>query len=103
MSKKSKKKGKKNKRGKEGPSGKTSASLDLRAVEIPPRPRPLKAGEIRAMRATLGSIAMNAVRTARIELGDVVAVIGLGLVGQLVAQLVRLQGGVAVGIDLNGT
>src|SRR5437764_14153805 len=38
--------------------------------------------------ATLGAIAMNAVRTARIELGDVVAVIGLGLVGQLVAQLV---------------
>ena len=52
--------------------------------------------------ATLGSIAMNAVRTARIELGDVVAVIGLGLVGQLVAQLVRQQGGVVVGIDLNG-
>jgi predicted dehydrogenase len=52
--------------------------------------------------ATLGSIAMNAVRTAHIELGDVVAVIGLGLVGQLVAQLVRLQGGVVVGIDLNG-
>jgi len=51
--------------------------------------------------ATLGSIAMNAVRTARIELGDVVAVIGLGLVGQLVAQLVRAQGGVVVGIDLN--
>ncbi len=51
--------------------------------------------------ATLGSIAMNAVRTARIELGDVVAVIGLGLVGQLVAQLVRQQGGVVVGIDLN--
>lgn len=52
--------------------------------------------------ATLGAIAMNAVRTARIELGDVVAVIGLGLVGQLVAQLVRLQGGVVIGIDLNG-
>ena len=51
--------------------------------------------------ATLGSIAMNAVRTARIEMGDVVAVIGLGLVGQLVAQLVRVQGGVVVGIDLN--
>ena len=51
--------------------------------------------------ATLGSIAMNAVRTARIELGDVVAVIGLGLVGQLVAQLVRAHGGVVVGIDLN--
>lgn len=50
--------------------------------------------------ATLGSIAMNCVRTANIGIGDNVAVIGLGLVGQLVAQLVRLQGGVALGIDL---
>jgi predicted dehydrogenase len=50
--------------------------------------------------ATLGSIAMNAVRTANIGLGDVVAVIGLGLVGQLVAQLVKLQGGVVMAIDL---
>jgi len=50
--------------------------------------------------ATLGSIAMNAVRTAGIGLGDVVAVLGLGLVGQLIAQLVRLQGGVVIGIDL---
>ena len=37
---------------------------------------------------------------ARIELGEYVAVIGLGLVGQLVAQLVRLQGGVVMAIDL---
>ncbi len=50
--------------------------------------------------ATLGSIAMNAVRTANIGLGDVVAVIGLGLVGQLVAQLVKLQGGFVIAIDL---
>ena len=50
--------------------------------------------------ATLGSIALNAVRIAQVGLGDVVAVIGLGLVGQLVTQLVKLQGGVAVGIDL---
>ena len=50
--------------------------------------------------ATLGSIAMNAVRTANIGLGDVVAVIGLGLVGQLVAQLAKLQGGVVIAIDL---
>jgi predicted dehydrogenase/threonine dehydrogenase-like Zn-dependent dehydrogenase len=49
---------------------------------------------------TLGSIALNAVRTAGIGVGDVVAVIGLGLVGQLVAQLVRLQGGVVVALDL---
>ena len=49
---------------------------------------------------TLGSIALNAVRTAEIGIGDVVAVIGLGLVGQLVAQLVRNQGGVVIAIDL---
>jgi predicted dehydrogenase len=50
--------------------------------------------------ATLGSIAMNAVRIARIGLGDTVAVIGLGLVGQLIAQLARLQGGRVVAVDL---
>lgn len=50
--------------------------------------------------STLGSIAMNAVRIAEIGLGERVAVIGLGLLGQLVAQLVRLQGGVVMGIDL---
>jgi predicted dehydrogenase len=49
---------------------------------------------------TLGSIAMNAVRNARIELGDSVAVIGLGLVGQLVAQLARLHGARVIAIDL---
>lgn len=50
--------------------------------------------------STLGSIAMNAVRNARIEIGDVVAVIGLGLVGQLICQLARLQGGVVIAVDL---
>jgi predicted dehydrogenase/threonine dehydrogenase-like Zn-dependent dehydrogenase len=49
---------------------------------------------------TLGSIAMNAVRISRIELGDTVVVMGLGLVGQLVAQLVRLQGGTVIAVDL---
>lgn len=49
---------------------------------------------------TLGSIAMNSVRIAEIGVGDVVAVIGLGLVGQLIAQLVRIQGGVVVAIDM---
>ena len=52
--------------------------------------------------ATLGSIAMNGVRTAGIGLGDSVAVIGQGLVGQLVGQLARLQGGVVTAIDLRG-
>jgi predicted dehydrogenase len=50
--------------------------------------------------ATLGAIAMNAVRQAEIQIGDTVAVVGLGLVGQIVAQLVRQQGGNVIGIDL---
>jgi len=49
---------------------------------------------------TLGSIAMNSVRIAQIGLGETVVVVGLGLVGQLVAQLARLQGGVVMAIDL---
>jgi len=50
--------------------------------------------------ATLGSIALNGVRIANISLGEKVAVIGLGLVGQLIAQLVRLQGGIVIATDL---
>ena len=49
---------------------------------------------------TLGSIALNSVRISEIGVGDVVAVIGLGLVGQLVVQLARLQGAQVIGIDL---
>lgn len=49
---------------------------------------------------TLGSIAINAIRTAQLGLGDIVAVIGLGLVGQIIAQLAKLQGCVVIGVDL---
>ncbi len=49
---------------------------------------------------TLGSIALNAVRIANISLGEKVAVIGLGLVGQLTAQLAHLQGGFVIATDL---
>jgi predicted dehydrogenase len=50
--------------------------------------------------ATLGSIAMNAVRVANIGLGERVGVLGLGLVGQLIAQLVTVQGGSVMAVDL---
>src|SRR5438876_6228556 len=49
---------------------------------------------------TLGSIALNGVRIAKISLGERVAVIGLGLVGQLITQLARLQGGFIIATDL---
>jgi predicted dehydrogenase/threonine dehydrogenase-like Zn-dependent dehydrogenase len=50
--------------------------------------------------STLGSIALNAVRIGNIGLGDSVVVIGLGLVGQLAAQLARLQGAMVIATDL---
>jgi predicted dehydrogenase/threonine dehydrogenase-like Zn-dependent dehydrogenase len=50
--------------------------------------------------STIGSIALNAVRIANIGLGEHVVVIGLGLIGQLVAQLARLQGAVVIATDL---
>ncbi len=47
-----------------------------------------------------GAIALHGVRQAEIGLGETVAVIGLGLIGLLAAQLVKAQGGIPVGIDL---
>ncbi|HZS55427.1 MAG TPA: bi-domain-containing oxidoreductase [Bryobacteraceae bacterium] len=61
---------------------------------------PAEVGLDHACFATLGSIALNSVRIANIGLGDRVAVIGLGLVGQLIAQLARLQGAVVIATDL---
>ncbi|MDA0996937.1 MAG: bi-domain-containing oxidoreductase [Proteobacteria bacterium] len=48
---------------------------------------------------TLGAIALHAVRNAQAGLGDVVAVIGCGLVGQLASMFLTLQGARAVVID----
>jgi L-iditol 2-dehydrogenase len=49
----------------------------------------------------LGAVAMNGARRARIELGEAVAVFGLGLVGLLSVRMARLQGGLpVVGVDL---
>lgn len=49
----------------------------------------------------LASIALNGVRKATIELGESVAVMGQGLVGQLALQLARLSGAVPlIAIDL---
>ena len=52
-----------------------------------------------AATATVGSIALQAVRVADAKLGERVAVIGLGLVGQLVAQILRAAGCIVWGLD----
>ena len=50
---------------------------------------------------TLGAIAMAGVRTLGPALGDVVAVLGVGLVGQLAVQLLALAGARVVALDVN--
>lgn len=52
--------------------------------------------------ATVVGIALHGIRLAGISLGDVVGVVGLGLVGQIAVQLVQAAGGVAVGFDPDG-
>jgi putative transcriptional regulator len=62
MSKKGKKKDKKKNRRKDEPhtpvaasSEKNATGLDLRSVEIPPRPKPLKPADIRSLRESLNA------------------------------------------------
>ena len=50
---------------------------------------------------TLGAIAMNGARLVEAQLGDVVAVIGAGLVGQLAAQFLDLAGCRVIVLDYN--
>jgi predicted dehydrogenase/threonine dehydrogenase-like Zn-dependent dehydrogenase len=51
--------------------------------------------------ATLGAIALNGIRLAKLQVGENVAVIGLGLLGLLTVQLVQAAGCQVVGIDLD--
>ena len=50
--------------------------------------------------ATVGAIAMQGVRQAETQLGEVACVIGLGLVGQLVVRLLIAGGARVVGMDV---
>jgi len=50
--------------------------------------------------ATVGAIAMHGVRRASVQLGETACVVGLGLVGQLVVQLLVAAGVRVVGLDV---
>ncbi|HYN08798.1 MAG TPA: bi-domain-containing oxidoreductase [Vicinamibacterales bacterium] len=50
---------------------------------------------------TVGTIALHGVRLAEIALGDRVVVIGLGLVGQITAQLARCSGAMVIASDID--
>ena len=49
----------------------------------------------------IGAVALNGVHDARIRIGDTVAVFGLGVPGQIVAQAARASGARVIGVDLD--
>jgi polar amino acid transport system substrate-binding protein len=50
---------------------------------------------------TLGAIALQGVRQADVRIGENVAVIGLGLIGLIIAQLLKANGCRVLGLDIN--
>jgi len=48
----------------------------------------------------IGAISLNGVHDARIRIGETVAVFGLGVPGQIVAQLAKKSGAYVIGVDL---
>ncbi len=53
--------------------------------------------------ATLGAVALHGIRSAEAKLGDIVAVIGLGLMGQITVQLLKAAGCRVVGMDIDAS
>jgi len=65
-----------------------------------PRIKPAGLDPILAIYSHLGPIALNGILDANIHVGETVAVFGLGVVGQMIAQLARLSGAHVIGVDL---
>jgi predicted dehydrogenase/threonine dehydrogenase-like Zn-dependent dehydrogenase len=61
---------------------------------------PAGCSTLAAASATVGSIALQGVRRASAQLGDVACVLGLGLIGQLTVQLLKAAGCRVIGLDL---
>jgi 2-desacetyl-2-hydroxyethyl bacteriochlorophyllide A dehydrogenase len=55
---------------------------------------------ILAIYSHLGPIALNGILDASIHVGETVAIFGLGVVGQVIAQLAKLSGARVIGVDL---
>lgn len=54
-----------------------------------------------AATVTLGGIAMQGIRRADVRLGEIVAVIGMGILGQLTVQMLKASGIRVIGIDID--
>jgi predicted dehydrogenase len=75
----------------------------LLVAKIPPGAAGTETPFEEAAFATLGAVALHGVRTAEVKLGDLVAVIGIGLLGQLTVQLLKAAGCRVLGLDINPT
>ena len=64
-------------------------------------PVPPEADGRRAVLTRMAGVAITAVRASSVAAGDQVVVIGLGLVGNFAAQLMRLSGADVLGVDLS--
>jgi len=62
---------------------------------------PEQIGSDHAAFATIGAIAMQGVRQADVRVGEKVAVIGLGLIGLLIVQILKAAGCKAFGLDID--
>ena len=71
----------------QGPHASAAIVAADRFVVVPP-----EVSSDQAAMTTLGIIVLNAVRLAHLQLGESVAVVGAGLVGQIACQLTRLSG-----------
>lgn len=69
------------------------------AALIPKGPADSEVSFEQAAFATVAAIGLQGIRLAELQLGETVAVIGLGLIGQIVSQLVRANGCRVVGMD----
>ncbi len=72
----------------------------LLLARIPPD-SPVSVSFDHAAATTVGAVALHGVRTADVKLGDIVGVIGLGLLGQLTVQILKAAGCRVVGMDID--
>jgi 2-desacetyl-2-hydroxyethyl bacteriochlorophyllide A dehydrogenase len=72
----------------------------LAAAYARPRLLPDHVEPVLGIFSNIGAIALNGILDAQINLGETVAVVGMGVVGQMVAQLARLSGARVLAVDL---
>lgn len=65
--------------------------------------KPAAVNELHAPFAGMASVGITALRVGEVEMGDTVVVLGMGLVGNLAAQLCQLAGAHVVGGDLSSS